>query len=61
MKRVVMLVAVLAFAHTAAGQNADDYRGGWRTDSGGAHTYEFSIRVQPQVLHIPELREQADR
>ena len=22
----------------------DDYRGGWRTDSGEAHTYEFSIR-----------------
>jgi hypothetical protein len=34
---VVMLVAVL-------GQNADDYRGGWRTDSGEAHTCEFSIR-----------------
>ena len=38
-----MLVAVLAFAHTvagqnpAAGQNADDYRGGWRTDSGNDH------------------------
>ena len=44
MKQVVMLVAVLAFARAAAGQNADDYRGGWRTDSGEAHTYEFSIR-----------------
>ena len=28
----------------AAGQDADDYRGGWRTDGGEAHTYEFSIR-----------------
>ena len=44
MKHVVMLVAVLAVAQGAAGQNADDYRGGWRTDSGEAHTYEFSIR-----------------
>src|SRR5687768_16108409 len=44
MKQVVMLVAVLALAREAAGQNADDYRGGWRTDSGEAHTYEFSIR-----------------
>jgi hypothetical protein len=44
MKQVVMLVAVLAFARAAAGQNADDYRDGWRTDSGEAHTYEFSIR-----------------
>src|SRR5215212_12227327 len=44
MKTLVMLVAVLAVARAAAGQNADDYRGGWRTDSGQAHTYEFSIR-----------------
>src|SRR5438876_588890 len=44
MKQVVMMVAVMAFARAAAGQNADDYRGGWRTDSGEAHTYEFSIR-----------------
>jgi hypothetical protein len=27
-----------------AGTNADDYRGGWRTDKGEPHTYEFSIR-----------------
>ena len=39
-----MLVAVLAFARIAAAQNADDYRGGWRTDAGEAHTYQFSIR-----------------
>ena len=44
MNKVVMLVAGLAFAHAAAAQDADDYRGGWRTDSGDAHTYEFSIR-----------------
>src|SRR3979409_2007180 len=44
MKHVVVLVVLLAFARAAAGQNADDYRGGWRTDSGEAHTYEFSIR-----------------
>ena len=30
--------------HAAAAQDADDYRGGWRTDKGEAHTYEFSIR-----------------
>src|SRR3954471_2128761 len=44
MKHIVMLVALLTFARAAAGQNADDYRGGWRTDTGEAHTYEFSIR-----------------
>src|SRR5574341_1167821 len=44
MKQMVMLVAVLAFSRAAVAQNADDYRGGWRTDSGEAHTYEFSIR-----------------
>src|SRR4029079_3922050 len=44
MKRGVMLIAVLMVARAAAGQNADDYRGGWRTDTGEAHTYEFSIR-----------------
>ena len=43
-KQVVMLVALLALARAAAGQSADDYRGGWRTDGGEAHTYEFSIR-----------------
>jgi hypothetical protein len=25
-------------------QNPDDYRGGWRTDVGDPHTYQFSIR-----------------
>src|ERR1041384_6992988 len=44
MKRWIILIAVLAVARTAAAQSADDYRGGWRTDAGEAHTYEFSIR-----------------
>ena len=44
MRHVIVLVAVLACARVAAGQTADDYRGGWRTDGGEAHTYEFSIR-----------------
>src|SRR5262249_4663921 len=44
-KHVMMiLIAVLAVAPAVAGQDADDYRGGWRTDSGEAHVYEFSIR-----------------
>jgi hypothetical protein len=42
-KEVVIVIAVLAFAAAAAGQNADDYRSGWRTDGGEAHVYEFSI------------------
>jgi hypothetical protein len=41
---VVMVGAALALARAAPAQNADDYRGGWRTDKGEAHTYEFSIR-----------------
>jgi hypothetical protein len=44
MKTAVVVFALLVLAHPAAAQNADDYRGGWRTDSGEAHTYEFSIR-----------------
>src|SRR6266513_1326121 len=40
----MMLIAALAFAAAAAAQNADDYRGGWRTDGGEPHTYQFSIR-----------------
>ena len=40
----VVIVAVLGIARGAAAQNADDYRGGWRTDAGEAHTYQFSIR-----------------
>ena len=41
---LVFLVATSGFVQTALAQNADDYRGGWRTDQGEAHTYEFSIR-----------------
>ena len=44
MKTVTFVLVALAFASGAAAQNADDYRGGWRTDSGEPHTYEFSIR-----------------
>src|SRR5215471_8493319 len=41
----MMLIALLlAIAASAAAQDADDYRGGWRTDGGEAHVYEFSIR-----------------
>src|SRR5215469_10858921 len=31
-------------ACAAAAEDADDYRGGWRTAKGEAHVYEFSIR-----------------
>src|SRR5215204_654548 len=44
MKAIVLLVVALAFAPVVSAPSADDYRGGWRTDSGEAHTYEFSIR-----------------
>ena len=44
MKQLVIAIAVLALARGAAAQTADDYRGGWRTAGGEAHTYEFSIR-----------------
>src|SRR5690242_7651556 len=44
MKLVPMLIASLAVACAAPAQDADNYRGGWRTDGGEAHTYEFSIR-----------------
>ena len=44
MKSFVLLCAVLVFAGPAAAQSADDYRGGWRTESGEAHVYQFSIR-----------------
>jgi hypothetical protein len=60
MREVVLLVVVLAFVPAAAGQSADDYRGGWRTDSGEAHTYEFSIRganCEGCVLHLLRRRD----
>lgn len=43
-RTALIFVALLAVGRVAAGQNADDYRGGWRTDGGEAHTYQFSIR-----------------
>src|ERR1700751_4655173 len=44
MKYVLVLIGIVSIAHAADAQNADDYRGGWRTDGGEAHIYEFSIR-----------------
>src|SRR5215472_10440407 len=41
---LLVFLATSGLAHAAAAQDADDYRGGWRTDQGEAHTYEFSIR-----------------
>lgn len=46
-KKIFVLVAMLCvplMARPAASPNADDYRGGWRTDGGEPHTYQFSIR-----------------
>jgi hypothetical protein len=50
--RLAMLAICGGFVCAAAAQEitreiaaqADNYRGGWRTDAGEAHTYEFSIR-----------------
>jgi hypothetical protein len=44
-----LLLATWGFGHMAAGQNADDYRGGWRTDKGEAHTYELG---QGYLLYV---------
>src|ERR1700733_3322092 len=43
MKAFMIFLAALGFVQATAAQSADDYRGGWRTDRGEAHTYEFSI------------------
>ena len=43
-KRQMWLLLACGLAHTAGAQDADDYRGGWRTERGQAHVYEFSIR-----------------
>ena len=40
----LLLLAAFGMAATSSAQDADDYRGGWRTDSGEPHTYELSIR-----------------
>src|SRR5688500_3297031 len=44
MRTLITILAVIAGAHTAAAQSADDYRGGWRTSDSDPHTYQFSIR-----------------
>jgi hypothetical protein len=43
-KTVLSLLTLLATAQLAMAQNPDDYRGGWRTDAGEPHTYQFAIR-----------------
>ncbi len=43
-RQLAFLLAASMFGLAAAAQDPDDYRGGWRTDKGEAHTYEFSIR-----------------
>jgi hypothetical protein len=43
MKQALVLVILLGCAPAAAGQDADDYRGGWRTDSGQAHSWRCSV------------------
>ena len=44
MKKLIAALAVLGMAPMAWAQNADDYRGGWRTEAGDPHIYQFSIR-----------------
>ena len=51
-KPFLFLLAAWGFGHMAAAQDADDYRGGWRTDKGEAHTYEFSIRGEHRQGHL---------
>ena len=52
----VLLLAVWGLGHAAAAEDADDYRGGWRTDKGEAHTYEFSIRGDTSIALIARMR-----
>lgn len=44
MLKIVPILCVAATLPALCAQTADDYRGGWRTDQGEPHTYEFSIR-----------------
>ena len=41
--RTIALLAVASFPSAAWAENADWYRGGWRTDGGDPHVYEFVI------------------
>jgi hypothetical protein len=43
-RKLLLLWTLVVMAGTTYAQNADDYRGGWRTESGDPYTYEFSIR-----------------
>jgi len=43
-KSLIATLVLFGFARIATAQNADDYRGGWRTESGEPHIYQFSIR-----------------
>jgi len=43
--KLLIIAVMFGACQAAAAQNADDYRGGWRTDSGDPHTYQFSIRA----------------
>jgi hypothetical protein len=46
MRLLLTVLALFGLVQTAAASSADDYRGGWETDSAaaGPHVYEFSIR-----------------
>ena len=41
--RTIALLAVASFPSAAWAENADWFRGGWRTDGGDPHVYEFVI------------------
>src|SRR6476660_6259996 len=42
--KLLVLVGMVGLLRAVVAQSADDFRGGWRTERGEAHTYEFSIR-----------------
>ena len=45
MLRIMLtFLAAATFAGPALAESADHYRGGWRTETGGQHTYQFVIR-----------------
>ena len=44
MKILLSLLALLVTAPLTMAQTPDDYRGGWRTETGELHIYQFSIR-----------------